>query len=167
MRRGAIIATTAACFAMMTVAACGRNSTASKAQADESQLPIKEFMGHVMQRNAVQLWEWTAFVTDEKGERFTKPVTEEEWEDAESDALTLQQLTYALEHSNYRIADDRWDINLAALRAATAASAKAAERKDFPALQRAGDLINERCVACHLTFAPEIEAPPPPLPPGF
>ncbi|WP_380804909.1 hypothetical protein [Sphingobium tyrosinilyticum] len=134
---------------------------------EQSQLPIKEFMGHVMQRNAEQLWQWTALETDVHGERSGKPVTEEDWENAESDALTLQQLSYALEHSAYRIADVEWDKHLIAFREAASASADAAERKDFVALQSAGDRINAQCVACHLTFAPDIEAPPPPLPEGF
>lgn len=133
----------------------------------QSQLPIEEFMGHVMQRNAEQLWQWTSFESDATGERSGKPVSGEDWESAESDALTLQQLSYALEHSVYRIDDPAWDRHLAAFRTEASASAAAAERKDFAALQRAGDQINAQCIACHLTFAPEIEAPPPPLPEGF
>ena len=147
---------------------CASVSALAGPPADEqSQLPIKEFMGHVMQRNAEQLWQWTAEETDIHGDRSGKPVTQEDWESAESDALTLQQLSYALEHSAYRVPDPEWDRHLASFRAAASASADAAERKDFAALQTAGDRINEQCVACHLTFKPEIEAPPPPLPDGF
>lgn len=131
---------------------------------DESQLPLPEFMGHVMQRNAEQLWTWTALEVDRNGEHWSKPVSGEDWEEAESDALTLQQLTYTLEHSNYRIDDPRWDSHLLALRTATAASARAAETKDFGGLVKAGEAINDRCVACHLTFAPQLEVKPPPVP---
>lgn len=155
--------------AMIGALACVLGSTAlpSAPFDEQSQLPIKEFMGHVMQRNAEQLWKWTELETDAQGERSGKPVSEEDWENAESDALTLQQLSYALEHSAYRIDDPSWDRHLGSFRAAASASAEAAERKDFAALQRAGDEINAQCVACHLTFAPELEAPPPPLPAGF
>jgi hypothetical protein len=152
----------AACFFLTLTAA-----TTQAQGGDESQLPIKEFMGHVMQRNAEQLWRWTELEIDAKGERYGKPVSEEDWENAESDALTLQQLSYALEHSRYRIPDPQWDTRLTALRAAATASADAAERKDFAALIKAGDRINEQCIACHLTFAPQLEEPPPPLPPNF
>jgi hypothetical protein len=149
-----------ACFA-------GATALAGAPLDEQSQLPIKEFMGHVMQRNAEQLWQWTAMESDIHGDRSSRPVTEEDWEGAESDALTLQQLSYALEHSAYRVADPAWDQHLASFRTAASASADAAERKDFAALQEAGDRINEQCVACHVTFKPEIEAPPPPLPKGF
>ncbi|WP_022683500.1 cytochrome c [Sphingobium bisphenolivorans] len=145
----------------------GANALAGASLNDQSELQIKEFMGHVMQRNAEQIWQWTAEETDLQGERSGKPVTDEDWENAESDALTLQQLSYGLEHSAYGIPDVEWDRHLASFRAAASASAEAAERKDYPALQKAGDRINEQCVACHLTFKPEIEAPPPPLPDGF
>jgi hypothetical protein len=148
--------------------ACVAAAAATGAPLDEqSQLPIKEFMGHVMQRNAEQLWQWTALEASKDGERSGRPQTEEDWESAESDALTLQQLSYALEHSAYRIPDTEWDRHLVSFRAAASASADAAERKDFAGLQTAGDRINEQCVACHLTFKPELEAPPPPLPEGF
>ncbi|MDX3908402.1 MAG: hypothetical protein QHC67_01085 [Sphingobium sp.] len=132
-----------------------------QAVAPSEPLPLKEFMGHVMQRNAEQLWQWTALLIDEKGEHSGQPNSDEEWENAESDALTLAQLAQALESPTYRIDDKRWASHVAGFRAAAAAGADAAERKDFRALERAGEDINTQCVSCHLTFAPELEAPPP------
>lgn len=124
-------------------------------------------MGHVMERNAEQLWAWTKIEIDRNGEHAGKPVTEQEWEDAESDALTLQQLTYVLEHSAARVDDPRWAQRIAAVRTAATASAKAAEDKNFPGLLKAGNQINAGCVSCHWTFAPQLEKTPPdvPLPP--
>ncbi|WP_461160283.1 hypothetical protein [Sphingobium sp. TomMM35A] len=143
-------------------------ATVASAQHDEeTQLPINEFMRHVMQRNAEQLWQWTALEIGKDGEHSGKPVSDDDWENAESDALTLQQLSYALELSANSIPGTEWDKHLMSFRAAASASADAAERKDFAALQKAGDRIDEQCVACHLTFKPELEAPPPPLPDGF
>lgn len=139
-------------------------SLAEAQTQSQSTLPLKEFMGHVMQRNAVQLWQWTALEVDAQGDHFNKPRTEEEWEDAESDALTLQQLTYVLEQPGLRVDDARWTERLHALRAAVTASAGAAEGKDFAALAKAGDAINAQCIACHMAFAPQLETPPPPVP---
>jgi hypothetical protein len=155
--------------AAIVVAGCiaAAGAIAQSPSRDAAPLPIKEFMGHVMLRNAQQLWHWTSFESDEQGERSGKPTSPEQWEDAESDALTLQQLSYALEHTAYRIDEKNWDRHLASFRAAASASADAAEHQDFDRLQKAGDDLNAQCVACHVTFAPEIEAPPPPLPEGF
>ena len=150
----ALVAGTLACLAAAA-------TTAGAQLNDQSPLPIKEFMGHVMQRNAEQLWQWTALETSKEGERSGKPLSEEDWENAESDALTLQQLSYALEHSAYRIPDAEWDKHLTSFRSAASASADAAERKDYTALEKAGNDLNDQCVACHLTFAPELEALPP------
>lgn len=136
-----------------------------RAPADsQSTLPLKEFMGHVMERNAEQLWAWTKIEIDRQGEHSGKPKTEQEWENAESDALTLQQLTYVLEHSAARVDDPRWTQRIAAVRTAAAASAKAAEDKNFPALLQAGNQINAGCVSCHWTFAPQLEKTPPDVP---
>jgi len=139
-------------------------ATAAIAGETASDLPLPEFMGHVMQRNAEQLWGWTSVETDGAGTRTGEPKTAEQWEQAESDALTVQQLTYTLQNATFRPDDSRWDKLIGDLRAAATASADAAEHKDFAALTRAGDEINAKCVACHWAFAPQLETPPPPVP---
>ncbi len=123
-------------------------------------LPFNEFMGHVVQRNAIQLWAWTAVEIDASGETSGKPKNESEWEDAESDALTLLQLTDILDTSAYRRNDERWDQHLAGLRVAVKSAADAALKRDYDALDQANNNINENCVACHVAFAPHLEAPP-------
>lgn len=127
-------------------------------------LPLTELMGHVMQRNAVQLWAWTETETDAAGTRSGEPRTAEQWEDAESDALTLRQLAQVLKAPTYDPGDPRWGRLASDLEAAASASAEAAERKDAAALLRAGEAINDRCVACHLVFAPQLEVKPAPVP---
>lgn len=140
-------------------------STALRAQAAAPEpLPLPELMGHVMQRNAYQLWGWTAVTIDETGEHSGAPRTDEEWEDAESDALTLRQLALVLRGAPYRQDDPRWDKLAGDLEAAATASAQAAERKDLAALTAAGEAINARCVSCHWAFAPSLEEAPPPVP---
>jgi len=127
-------------------------------------LPLPELMGHVMQRNAVQLWAWTASETDAAGTHSGEPRDAQGWEDAESDALTLRQLAQVLKAPPYDPGDPRWGRLASDLEIAAGASADAAERKDVAALVRAGEAINDRCVACHLVFAPQLEAKPAPVP---
>ena len=144
---------------ILLVAGC-----ADKPAQSESKLPLLEFMGHVFQRNAEQLWAWTAVEVDRDGTHSGQPKTDTEWEEAESDALTLQELSFALEHSDARIDDPRWSQHLGALRQAAAASAHAAEAKDFSRLTKAGEAINDQCVSCHMAFAPQLETKPAPVP---
>lgn len=151
---------TAAFAAAAAVAA----SSIRAAEPEGSALPLPEFMGHVMQRNAVQLWAWTATETDAAGTRTGEPRSTEAWEDAESDALTLRQLAQALRAPPYDPGDPKWTRLAADLEAAATASADAAERKDVAALFKAGEDINDRCVACHLAFAPQLEVKPAPVP---
>ena len=139
--------------------AAAHTPSRSEAPAREAALPLKEFMGHLLQRNAGQLWVWTAYVSDANGSRYTSPTGLADWEDAESDALTLQQLTLTLDRPKYRL-DDEWPRRLGRLREAVGLSAAAAERQDFPALVAAGDAINEACVECHLHYVPELEGQP-------
>lgn len=137
---------------------------AAAAERPASAQPLTEFMGHVLQRNAEQLWAWSAEETDAAGDHSSAPRSDEEWEHAESDALTLQQLTYVLQTSAIRPNDPRWDQLAANLRTAATASAAAAEARNYPAFAAAGEDINARCVACHWAFAPELETPPATVP---
>ncbi|MBC2665443.1 hypothetical protein H7F51_07910 [Novosphingobium flavum] len=146
------------------LAAAAFASVAAMAENPSSDIPLPEFMGHVLQRNAEQLWAWSAEESDGTGAHSGAPRTEEEWEAAESDALTLDQLSYVLQGLASRPDDPRWDKLATDLRSAATASASAAERKDYPALLAAGEDINARCVACHWTFAPQLEVTPPPVP---
>lgn len=140
-------------------------TSAIHAQATAAEpLPLPELMGHVMQRNATQLWAWTAQENDASGNHSGEPRSDEDWENAESDALTLRQLAVVLRGAPYRQDDPRWDRLAGDLETAARQSAEAAERKDLAGLTGAGEAINARCVACHWAFAPALEATPPPVP---
>lgn len=122
-------------------------------------LPLKEIMAHVMQRNAVQLWSWTTYLSDEKGDRYTAPRTDAEWEDAESDALTLVQIARGLKVADRRL-DDQWDRYIGDLEMAALQSAAAAENHDFEGMLKSANAIDARCVACHMHYVPELEGAP-------
>lgn len=137
------------------------SASARQQPADaDGPLPLKELMAHVFQRNAEQLWHWSAYEIDRDGEHSSRPQAEADWENAESDALTLQQLARALERPPYPVDDPRWAARAEGLRAAATASASAAERKDYEAFETANNTVNEQCIACHLAFAPELERVP-------
>lgn len=152
---------------LVAVTAAGGGALAARAWTllapapARSHLVLDEFMGHVMERNAEQLWAWTAEDIDTKGRRSGQPVDYQGWEDAESDSLSLSQLTYALESSTATGNDGPdWRAHIARLRSAAEASARAAEAHDFPALQKASNAINAACVSCHWRFAPALEMAP-------
>jgi hypothetical protein len=126
-----------------------------------SRLPLKEFMGHVFQRNAEQIWAWTVEEVDAQGSHSSRPVSDEDWENAESDALTFTELTYVLERSGAAAQKDpAWRQHIARLRSISNTSAQAAEAHDYPGLQKAANDLNAACVACHWRFAPALEFVP-------
>lgn len=160
----------------MALAVCGCGAAddkagqaqAASAPADEvsSDLSLRELMAHVMQRNAIQMWNWQAFVSDETGPHSMVPKTDEEWEDAESDALTVAELARAIQYAPYRVDDPAWSDRAKALQIAAGKVAKAAEERDEAAFLDAGGAVNDACVSCHYRFAPQLEGPEPTGPAG-
>lgn len=138
----------------------GRHAWAGDEEAPAA-FPLKELMAHVMQRNALQLWSWTTYISDGKGDRYTAPGTDAEWEDAESDALTMVQLARSLKVAERRL-DGQWDGYVAGVERAALQSANAAEHHDFDALLRSANAIDAGCVACHMHYVPELEGAPAP-----
>lgn len=139
------------------------SSASGAADSPEDALPLTELMGHLFQRNAFQLWAWTAVESNQVGEHSGEPKTVEDWEDAESDALTLRHLAVVLRSAPYRVDDPRWDKLAQGLQSAATASAEAAESRDLVRFTAAGEALNASCVACHWAFAPDLEAVPPPV----
>ncbi len=158
---------------LIVLAACSPASNAPQANNAEpnaaagaaspvqsaNDIPLKEFMGHVMDRNAAQLWLWTTYLSDAQGDHYTQPRTEKDWINAESDALTMVQLSYLLETPALALDDTRWAGHLARFRKAAKDSAEAAETKNFAKLEMAASDMNRACVACHVTYVPQIEGP--------
>lgn len=140
--------------------AIAQSVSADVLPADANKLPIKEFMGHVMQFSAGNFWKWQGFVNDEKGERSLFPKTEQDWEDAESAGLTLAEITNILLLPGRRVADPRWDKAVALVRSVALKGAAAAEKHDKDALFAAGGELDEACESCHVNFVPNYVGPP-------
>lgn len=124
-----------------------------------SELTLNEYMAHLMQHNARETWKWQGEIMDEKGARFTYPTNDEEWEEAESAALTVVQLSYALEQKSFGHPMDEWKAGISELRTSAKEIAKAAEFKKTEAFVAGGDRMADACLSCHYRFAPHLELP--------
>jgi len=162
-------------IAVLLLGACGTKATQGNAAApaaataseesghlpaDFARLPMKEFMGHVMQNGGEGIWRWQGFINDEKGERSLFPKDDKEWEDAESGALTLAELTNVLLMPGRRIDDPKWDAAVAGVRAVALKAATAAEKHDKDAFFAVGGELDEACDECHKQFIPNFVGPP-------
>ncbi|MBO9579937.1 MAG: hypothetical protein J7498_03515 [Sphingobium sp.] len=161
-------------IAVLLLGACGTKATQGNAAApaattasgdgshlpaDFARLPMKEFMGHVMQNGGEGVWRWQGFVADEKGERSLFPKDDKEWEEAESGALTLAELTNLLLMPGRRIDDPKWDAAVAGVRALALKAATAAEKHDKDAFFAVGGELDEACDECHKQFIPNFVGP--------
>ena len=141
-------------------AAASTSADGSHLPADFARLPMKEFMGHVMQNGGEGIWRWQGFINDEKGERSLFPKDDKEWEDAESGALTLAELTNLLLMPGRRIDDPKWDKAVAGVRALALKAATAAEKHDKDGFFAVGGELDEACDECHRQFIPDFVGPP-------
>jgi hypothetical protein len=128
--------------------------------ADPVNLPLKEFMAHVMQFAGQSVWKWQGTVTDAKGEHDLSPKTEDDWYEAESAALTLAEVTNLLMMPNRRVDDPRWDKSVALVRDVALREAAAAAKKDYKTYFEVGGELDGACESCHVHFAPGYTAPP-------
>jgi len=152
---------------LLLLSACGpaaRESNLPSADLalpqDFARLPMKEFMGHVMQFSGDQVWRWQGFINDEQGERSLFPKTDAEWEEAESGALALAEMTNVLLMPGRRIDDPDWDKAVAGVRKVALEAADASEHHDADALFRIGGELDEACESCHVRFIPDYKGPP-------
>lgn len=168
--------TTALLGALLMLSACGPKQQAGNAAGnaaadagnpaadalgvDPVKLPLKEFMGHVMQFAGENVWKWQGTITDATGEHDLRPKTEKDWEEAESAALTLAEITNLLMMPGRRVDDPRWDQSVALVRDVALREAKAAEKKDFDTYFEVGGELDGACESCHVHFAPGYTAPP-------
>jgi len=127
---------------------------------DFAKLPMKEFMGHVMQAGGEGIWRWQGYIADSKGERSLFPTDDKEWEDAESGGLLLAELTNVLLMPGRRIDDPKWDAAVAGVRAVAQKAASAAEKHDKEGFFAAGGELDEACDVCHRQFIPDFVGPP-------
>ncbi len=151
-------------MALLALAGCeGKSSKDANAYAGEqkvagSELSLQEFMTHVIEHNAEEIWKWQATSIDNDGSHDSYPKTDQDWEKAESAALTLVELTKPLEGIG-GAQNSEWLKKVAGLRAAAKAAATSAEAKQLDGFVASGEQLNEACLSCHYAFAPHLELP--------
>lgn len=120
-------------------------------------LPLNEFMPHVMQYAGDGVWKRQGYVSDEKGEHSLFPKNDEEWEDAESASLALAEMTNTLLIPGRRVPEPDWDKAVIEVRKVALQAAKAAEQKDADAFFAAGGALDEACDVCHVRYDPTFK----------
>ena len=171
----------AAMTALVTLAGCSGTIASTEGGAGEAQgktavrsaaaaspdaapydthLPMAEFMGHVMQHAGDGVWKWQGLVLDETGEHSLFPRNDQEWEEAESGALSLAEATNLLLIPGRRMPEAGWDNAVKDVRTVALRAARAAEKHDEDAFFAAGSSLDDACDACHVRYDANFKSPP-------
>lgn len=168
------VITVAACMAAL--AACSpQKEAAPKASAQpkfNTDLPMTEFMGHVVDPAAFMYWKGSGTEIDATGEHDLSPTTDEGWENLVTGATILMEAGNMLQlPGRVRAPEADWNRYAQQLTERAAIARAAAEKHDKKGVFDEGGHVYEVCVACHEQFViqPEIRANGPaegnPLPP--
>lgn len=122
-----------------------------------TKLQLNEFMPHVMQYAGDGIWKHAGYIIDKNGEHSLFPKNDEEWEQAESGARTLAEVTNVLLIPGRRVPEKEWDQAVLGVRAVALRAADAAERKDADAFFKAGGDLDEACDVCHIRYDPKFK----------
>lgn len=120
-------------------------------------LSMQELMAHVVQYSAEGIWERQGHVIDAKGEHSLFPKNDEEWEKAESAALTLAEVTNTLLAPGRRVPEPEWDRAVVEVRRIAREAARAAEKQDKDAFFAAGGKLDAACDGCHARYDPKFD----------
>ena len=123
----------------------------------DAKMPLSEFMPHVMQYAGDGVWKWQGYVANSTGEHSLFPKNDEEWEQAESGARTLAEVTNLLLLPGRRVDDPAWDKSVLSVRAVALKAAAAAEKHDKDAFFAAGGELDVACDECHVKFDPSFQ----------
>lgn len=119
-------------------------------------IPMTEFMGHVVDPAAFLYWSNSGYDITEEGERERFPTTDEGWDVLVTGATTLVEAGNMMQLPHrVRQPADEWNkyAQMMSDRAMTALAA--AERRDKQAVFDEGGRLYQACVACHEKFVVE------------
>lgn len=159
-----------ACAALLT--ACSPGGPKAGDAKFNSDLPMTEFMGHVVDPAAFLYWDNSGSEVTEAGERERYPTTDEGWDVLVTGASTLVEAGNMMQlpgRVREPVAD--WNKYAQMLSERAMIARAAAEKHDKKAVFDEGGRLYEVCVACHEQFIvePELKANGPatgaPLPP--
>jgi len=164
----------AACAALL--AACSPQKTAEPAKTAgapslaaaarfNTDLPMNEFMGHVVDPAAFAYWAGSGSEETAKGTRDLSPTTEEGWEKLENAAAALAEAGNALQLPGRErrlpdVPDSDWYKHAQELTRLALAAKGAAEKHDKAAVFKAGADLYAECTACHEAYViqPQLKA---------
>lgn len=155
---------TLAALAALLGACQPQNAAAPKASAAakfNTDLPMTEVMGHVVDPAAFLYWNNSGSVITAEGEKDRYPTTDEGWDVLVTGASTLVEAGNMLQlphHVREPAAD--WNRHAQMLSARAMTARAAAEKHDKQAVFDEGGRLYEACVACHEQFIiePELKA---------
>jgi hypothetical protein len=88
---------------------------------------------------------------------FADPKNDKDWEEAESGARTLAEVTNLLLLPGRRVAEPAWDHAVEEVRKVALQAAAAAEKKDADAFFKADGALDEACDVCHVQYDPTFK----------
>lgn len=140
----------AAAVAVLGLASCSPKG--GGAQFD-TELPMTEFMGHIVEPAAQAYWKNSGWDVTEAGETERFPTTDEGWDVLVTGATTLIEAGNALQLEG-RVRDPKGDwLKYAQAMTAQAKIARdVAEKHDKQAVFDEGGKLYQTCVACHEKF---------------
>lgn len=124
-------------------------------------LPMAEFMGHVVDPAAFAYWRGSGVEITAEGEKDLSPTTEEGWEALETAAATLIEAGNMMQiQGRARAPEGDWYRHAQELTARAVAAKAAAKKRDKEAVFEEGARLYQGCVACHDQYViePELKA---------
>ena len=175
MKKLVPVAVAGACVATL-LAGCQPAKKAESAGAPKynTDLPITELMGHMVDPAAFMYWKRSGTMIDDKGEHDLSPAPDDQegWDAMVTGATILMEAGNVLQLEGRRRAPEAdWNKYAQMLTDRALAARKAAEARDKKGTFEEGAKVYEVCVACHEQFViqPDIKANGPakgdPLPP--
>lgn len=162
-----VIVTTAALAALL--AACSPQKAEQKSAAPapagqakfNTDLPMDEFMGHVVDPAAFGYWKGSGVEVTATGDKDLSPTTDEGWEALESAAATLIEAGNMLQlQGRARAPEADWYKHAQELTARAIVAKAAAEKHDKDGVFKAGASLYEECTSCHEEYViqPQLKA---------
>lgn len=167
MRNRFIIAAVCGAAVVGLLAGCQPRPAAKPAASAtpkfNTDLPMTEFMGHVVDPAAFMYWKHSGTMVDDKGEHDLSPAPDDQdgWDTLVSGATILMEAGNMLQLDGRRRAPEAdWNRYAQMLTERALAARKAAEAKDKKGTFEEGAKVYEVCVACHEQFViqPDIKA---------
>ena len=148
--------------ALAALTACSPRPSSGGGAADfNTDLPMTEYMGHVVDPAAFMYWKNSGTVVDEKGEHDLTPTTDEGWDVLVTGATMLVEAGNVLQlPGRVRAPEADWNKYAQMLSERAMIARAAAEKHDKAAVFEEGAKVYEVCVACHEQFViqPDIKA---------